>query len=92
MTYTQAQVTAIVEREVARALEMAAQELYARAELASTASDSAITRSVTEMFTTKERTYCGAAEIVRRTTDVELVDNPYVYEGELNAVEETDDY
>jgi hypothetical protein len=68
MTYTQEQVTAIVNREVAVAIETAAQILY----------------NIAEMQTTdlQSNMYCAAAESVRRTTDVDMRDNPYVYAGE----------
>jgi len=66
--FTQSQVTAIVNREVARALEMAAQRLYGIAEMQST--------------DLMERLYCGGAESVRCTINKDLIDNPYIYKGE----------
>jgi hypothetical protein len=69
MAYTQEQVTSIVQREVAIAIELAAQKLY----------------DIAEMQTTdiQINVYCGAAEIVRRTTDVQYNDTPYEYQGEV---------
>jgi hypothetical protein len=69
MAYTQEQVASIVRREVAIAVEMAAQKLY----------------DIAEMQTTdlQINVYCGAAEIVRRTTDVQCNDTPYEYQGEV---------
>lgn len=69
MTFTQEQLTAIVNREVAKAVEMAAQRLYDMAEMQTT--DLQI------------QLYCGAAENVRRVRDSEVNDNPYEYKGEL---------
>ena len=69
MTYTQEQVASIVRREVAIAVEMAAQKLFYIAEMQTT--DLQI------------NVYCGAAEIVRRTTDVQYNDTPYEYQGEV---------
>ena len=68
MTFTQEQVTEIVNREVAKAVEMAAQRLYDVADMQYT--DFQI------------QLYCGAAENVRRVRDVEVNDNPYEYNGE----------
>jgi hypothetical protein len=69
MKFTQEQMTAVVNREVAKAIEMAAQRLY----------------DVAEMQTTdlQIQLYCGAAEIVRRVQDAEVNDNAYAYNGEV---------
>jgi len=67
--FTQSQVTAIVNREVARALEMAAQRLYDAAEM--------------QTADLQCNLFCAAAEGVRRVADGDMTDNPYVYNGEL---------
>mgnify|MGYP000851610446 CR=1 FL=1 len=71
MDITQVQLINSVNRETKVALERAAQRLYDRASICQTYA--------------VEQAFCEAAEIVRRTTDLDLVDDAYIYTGETGA-------